>query len=54
MLELSYVDCQNLVNNFDIDKKIGSGGMGDVFLATDKRLERRVAIKLLRLPYKEW
>lgn len=53
MLELSYVDCQNLINNFDIDKKIGSGGMGDVFLATDKRLERRVAIKLLRLPYKD-
>lgn len=53
MLELDYFGCQNLISNFDIDKKIGSGGMGDVYLATDKRLERKVAIKLLRLPYKE-
>ena len=52
MVELAYFECQNLISNFDIDKKIGSGGMGDVFLAIDKRLERPVAIKLLKLPYK--
>ena len=35
------------VDHFSIEKKLGAGGMGDVYLAVDKRLDRRVAIKVL-------
>ncbi len=34
--------------HYRIISRIGTGGMGEVFLAKDKQLERKVAIKLLR------
>src|SRR4051812_14779844 len=36
-----------LDNTYRLEQQIGEGGMGRVFLATDMKLERRVAVKAL-------
>jgi serine/threonine protein kinase len=33
---------------YEIDTLIGAGGMGDVYRASDTRLDRAVAVKILR------
>jgi serine/threonine-protein kinase len=37
-----------VISHYDIISLIGSGGMGDVYLAHDRQLDRRVALKLVR------
>jgi serine/threonine protein kinase len=44
--EMELVD---LASRYEIKESIGNGGMGKVFLAYDRRLKRRVAIKRIRL-----
>ncbi len=57
LFQVCYSDCQRVVaamepggqiDHFRIDKLLGRGGMGEVFLATDLKLNRLIALKLLR------
>ncbi len=43
--ETSFVN--RTINNYKVEKLIGRGGMGEVYLAFDTKLERRVALKIL-------
>ncbi len=40
-------ECPTNIGNYPVVREIGRGGMGIVYLATDPRLARRVALKLL-------
>ncbi|MBK5237844.1 MAG: protein kinase, partial [Actinomycetales bacterium] len=44
-------DARTIGNRYELGKLIGSGGMGEVFVAKDTKLGRRVAVKLLRTEF---
>jgi len=45
--EADILEAGNSLGHYRILKKIGGGGMGEVFLAEDVNLKRKVALELL-------
>ncbi len=43
----SQLEAGKSLGHYEIIKQIGAGGMGEVYLAEDKKLDRRVAVKIL-------
>ena len=39
-----------LAGRYHLEKTIGTGGMGEIYLATDRKLQRKVAIKMMLHP----
>src|SRR5438128_958140 len=50
--DVEFVGLQSIVQGrYSLERRIGRGGMGEVFLARDVALDRPVAIKLLPLAF---
>jgi serine/threonine-protein kinase len=48
MDEITQAIAGSIADRYRIERKLGAGGMADVYLARDLRHEREVAIKVMR------
>lgn len=49
--EMAQLNVIKSLGHYEIIKQIGAGGMGEVYLAKDKKLDRQVAIKILNAEF---
>ncbi len=50
---MSQLSANSTLSHYRIVSKIGAGGMGEVYLAQDTKLDRKVAIKVLPAAFSE-
>jgi len=50
---MSQLSANSTLSHYRIVSKIGAGGMGEVYLAQDTKLDRKVAIEVLPAAFSE-
>ena len=51
-MESSSIKIGQTFGNYQLERELGQGGMGTVYLAKDSGLNRHVALKILRLRFR--
>src|SRR5262249_5559523 len=49
--DLPKLHIEQSIDHYQVIRLLGKGGMGEIYLAQDRKLERKVALKLLHIPF---